>query len=187
MQHVTVTYLFRVLCSAQTTLHPELTGFTQYSHTLFPRGMLKWSKLLLHSQEVPSLQFMWAIGQGQTKGKFYILCSHCTAMQKGQNLEPISKTALFLNPNQTSELIMDSNSSESLCSVVVTNDKEYCEETLMKPLIWSQSKYVPVFRLHSAKIQPVPLKMMMIRVGQIHRKNSHQNCSGHCPIAIRRV
>jgi hypothetical protein len=27
--------------------------------------------------------------------------------------------------------------------------------------------------------------MMMFRVGQIHRHNSHQTCSGHCPLAYR--
>jgi hypothetical protein len=34
-------------------------------------------------------------------------------MQKGQTLEPITKRTFLLNPNQTSELIMDSNSGES--------------------------------------------------------------------------
>jgi hypothetical protein len=29
-------------------------------------------------------QSMLAEGQGQMKGKFYILSTHCTAMQKGQ-------------------------------------------------------------------------------------------------------
>jgi hypothetical protein len=78
---------------------------------------------------------MWAVGQGQTKGKFHILCTQCIAMQKRQTLEPVSKRALLLNPNQTSELIMESNSGESLCSVVATDNKEYCEEVLLKPLI----------------------------------------------------
>jgi hypothetical protein len=36
-------------------------------------------------------------------------------------------------------------------------------------------QHVPVLRLHSAWIQPVPLKMMMMfRVDQIHRHNSHK-------------
>ena len=56
-------------------------------------------------------------------------------MQKGQTLEPTSKSAILLNPNQTPELITDSNSGESLPSVVATDDEEYCEEALMKPLI----------------------------------------------------
>jgi hypothetical protein len=78
---------------------------------------------------------MWAVRQGQMKGKFYVLCTHSKAMQKGQTAEPISKRALLLNSNQTLELIMDSNSGESLHSVVATEDKEYCEEVLLKPHI----------------------------------------------------
>ena len=36
-------------------------------------------------------------------------------------------------------------------------------------------QHTPVLRLHSARIQPVPLKMMMMfRVDQIHRHNSHK-------------
>ena len=47
---------------------------------------------------------------------------------------------------------------------------------------------VPVLRLHSAQIHLVPLKMMIIiRVGQIHRPNSQQNHSGHCPLTFRRL
>jgi len=49
---------------------------------------------------------------------------------------------------------------------------------------------VPVFRQHSAQIQLVPLKMMImirIRVGQIHIHNGQQNHSGYCPLTFRRV
>ena len=60
---------------------------------------------------------------------------YCRAMQKGQTAEPISKWELLLNPNQTSELIMDSSSGESLHTVAATEDKEYCEEVLLKPHI----------------------------------------------------
>jgi len=39
-------------------------------------------------------------------------------------------------------------------------------------------QHAPVLRLHSARIQPVPLKMMMMmmmfRVDQVHRHNSHK-------------
>jgi hypothetical protein len=38
-------------------------------------------------------------------------------------------------------------------------------------------QHAPVLRLHSAQIQPVPLKMrmmMMFRVNQVHRQNSHK-------------
>jgi len=38
---------------------------------------------------------------------------------------------------------MDSKSGESLHTVVAIEDKEYCEEVLLKPHISSQSKYTP--------------------------------------------
>lgn len=46
---------------------------------------------------------------------------------------------------------------------------------------------VPVLRLHSSRIQPLPLKKRItLRVGQNHRHNSHQTHSGQCPTAYRR-
>lgn len=65
------------------------------------------------------------------KGKLRILITHCTTMQKGQALEPVSKKACLLHPNQVSELIIDSNSDESQCDVHATEDEEYCEEVLL--------------------------------------------------------
>jgi len=59
------------------------------------------------------------------KGKFYILSTHCTATEMGQASEPKGKRACLLNPNQISELIMDSGSNESLYGVVATEDEEY--------------------------------------------------------------
>lgn len=42
-------------------------------------------------------------------------------------------------------------------------------------------QHTPVLRLHSAQIQPVPLKMMMMmmmfRVDQVHRHNSHKTAA----------
>jgi hypothetical protein len=36
-------------------------------------------------------------------------------------------------------------------------------------------EHIPVLWLHSAQIRPLPLKMMMMfRVNQIHRHNSHK-------------
>jgi hypothetical protein len=75
---------------------------------------------------------MWAVWQRQKKGNFHILSTHCTAMQKGQASEPVSKKDCLLNPNQTSELIMDSNSIESLGNVVATGEDKYCEEVLLE-------------------------------------------------------
>jgi len=45
---------------------------------------------------------------------------------------------------------MDSNSNESLCDVVTTEDKEYCEEVLKEPHIrlLMSIKCVPVLRLY---------------------------------------
>jgi hypothetical protein len=78
------------------------------------------------------VQVMWAVGQGQTKGKYYILSTHCTAMQKREALEPVSKRACVLNLNHISELITDSNSKESQCNVVATENEDCCE-VLMEP------------------------------------------------------
>jgi hypothetical protein len=47
---------------------------------------------------------------------------------------------------------------------------------------------IPVLRLHSARIQPVPLKKRMkFRVGWITGHNRHQNHSEYCHLAPRRV
>jgi hypothetical protein len=75
---------------------------------------------------------MWAEGQGQTKGKFYILSTHCTTMLKGQASEPVSKTAHLLNENQISEIIMDSKSDETLHDVAAMEDEEYSAEVLLE-------------------------------------------------------
>jgi hypothetical protein len=72
------------------------------------------------------VEFVWAVGQRQMKGKFYILSTHSTAIEMGQDSEPVGKKACLLNPNHISELIMDSGSNESLCGVVATEDEEYC-------------------------------------------------------------
>lgn len=55
----------------------------------------------------------------------YILSMHCTTMEKGQALEPVSRWAHLLNPNQISELITDSDSDGSQCDVVAMGDEEY--------------------------------------------------------------
>jgi hypothetical protein len=78
-------------------------------------------------------QFMWAEVQGQTKQKFYILNTHCTAMQNGQALEQVNKKACLLNVNQIPELIMDGESDESLCDVVATEEEENHENVLLEP------------------------------------------------------
>jgi hypothetical protein len=59
---------------------------------------------------------------------------------------------------------MDSNSDESLCDVVTTEDKEYCEEVLMEPHLRLQVSIecVPMLRLLSGCVQPVPLKKIMM-------------------------
>jgi hypothetical protein len=64
--------------------------------------------------------------------KFYLLGTHCAAMLKEEASKPMSKRACPLNPNQISVLIMGSNSDESVCDVVTTEDKEYCEEVSME-------------------------------------------------------
>jgi hypothetical protein len=79
------------------------------------------------------LQFMWAVGQQQTKKNFHTLSTHSTAMHKSQVSEPVSKKDCLMNPNQTSELIMDSDSSESLDNVVATGDEKYYEGVLLEP------------------------------------------------------
>jgi hypothetical protein len=54
-------------------------------------------------------------------------------MQKEQALEPVCKRAPLLNPNQISELIMDSDSNKPLCDVAAMEDKAYCEAILLEP------------------------------------------------------
>jgi len=89
--------------------------------------------------------------------KFYIVSTHCTPIETGQASEPVGKRACLLNPNQISELIMDSGSNESLCGVVATEDKEYCAEVLLEHL-QLLSKYTVCssvqaqLSLHSASI-----------------------------------
>ena len=80
------------------------------------------------------MQFVWAVGPKQMKGKFYIFSTQCTAIEMGQASEPMGKRACLLNPNQISELIMDSGSNESLCGVVAMGDEEYCAEVLLEHL-----------------------------------------------------
>jgi hypothetical protein len=87
------------------------------------------------------------------KETFYVLSTHCPAMQA---LEPM-------------------NIVKKCCW-----NHSYDRRVNIPP--------VPVLRLHSAEVQPVPLKkMIMFRAGQIHRQNSGQNHSGHCHLAFRRV
>lgn len=133
---------------------------------------------------------MWVVGYGKKNGKFYIPSIHCIPMQKEQALETVRKRACLLNPNLISELIMDNRTDESLCDAVSKEDEEYREEVLLAPHLRWQSQYTACFSAQGqiSQIQPIPLKMMMIfRLGHIHRHNSHQNCSGHCPLAFSRV
>lgn len=58
-------------------------------------------------------------GSGRQRN-FFILSTHCTAMHKGQASEPVSKKDCLVNLNQISELVMDSDSNESLGNVVAT-------------------------------------------------------------------
>lgn len=67
--------------------------------------------------------------------------THCTAMQKEQALEPMHKKALLLNPNQISELIMDSDSDKPLCDVAAMEEEAYCEEVSREPHLRSLSEY----------------------------------------------
>ena len=62
-------------------------------------------------------------------------------MQKEQALEPMHKKAPLLNPNQISELIMDSDSYKPLCDVAAMEDEAYCEEVSLEPHLWSLSQY----------------------------------------------
>ena len=56
-------------------------------------------------------------------------------MQKGQALELVSKRACLLNPNQISELIMDSNSVESQCDMVTSEHEKCYKEVLLEPYL----------------------------------------------------
>jgi hypothetical protein len=61
--------------------------------------------------------------------------------QKGQALELVSKRACLLNPNQILELIMDSNSVESQCDSVASENEKCCKEVLKEPYLRLQSEY----------------------------------------------
>jgi len=131
---------------------------------------------------------MWVLGYRKKNGKFYIPGIHCIAMQKEQALETMRKRACLLNPNQISELIMDNHTDESLCDAVSKEYEEYREEVLLAPHLQWQSQYTACFSAQGqiSQIQPIPLKMIF-RMGHIHRHNSHQNRSGHFPLAFSRV
>jgi len=62
-------------------------------------------------------------------------------MQKGQALEPVSRTANLLNLNQIMEMITDSDSDESQRDEAAMEDEEYYEEVLLEPHTWLQSEY----------------------------------------------
>jgi len=132
---------------------------------------------------------MRAERQGQTKGKFYILSTHCTAMQKGQASEPVSKIAHLLNQNQISELIMDSNSDKSLCDVAAVEDEEHCAEVLLETHLRSQSKYTACSRAQST------LSLDSTSISEeddVHsapdpQTQTHQKRSAHCPLTFSRV
>lgn len=59
-------------------------------------------------------------------------------MRKRQVSETVSKRDCLLDPNQISELIMDSNSDEPLSDVVAMKDEEYCEEVSLEPYLRSK-------------------------------------------------
>jgi len=62
-------------------------------------------------------------------------------MQKGQALELVSKRDCLLNPNQISELIMNSSSIESQCDTVASENEKCCKEVLLEPYLQLQSEY----------------------------------------------
>jgi hypothetical protein len=53
-------------------------------------------------------------------------------MHKGQTSEPVRKKDCLVNLNQISQLVMDSDSNESLGNVVATGDEKYCEAVLLE-------------------------------------------------------
>jgi hypothetical protein len=55
--------------------------------------------------------------------------------QKGQALELVSKRACLLNPNQISELIMDSNRVESQCDTVASENEKCCKDVVLEPYL----------------------------------------------------
>jgi len=70
------------------------------------------------------------IGRQKSKGR-----------QKEQALELVSMRACLLNPNQISELIMDSNSVEFQCDRVTSENEKCCKEVLLEPYLQLQSEY----------------------------------------------
>jgi hypothetical protein len=76
---------------------------------------------------------MWAIRQRRNENfnTQYTLPSHAE--------QTVFGTREQKDPNQTSELITDSD--EPLCDVVVMKDGEHCEEVFLEPYLRSKSGY----------------------------------------------
>jgi len=55
-------------------------------------------------------------------------------MKKAQALEPMSSRACLLNPNQISELLMNSDSKEPECNVITTEKKN-----VVRKFYWNQT------------------------------------------------
>ena len=99
-------------------------------------------------------QFVWAVGQRQMKGKFYIL-STLHNHRDGTGFRTHGQEGLPAETYQIPELIMGTGSNDSLCGVVATEDEEYCAEVLPQHLrLLANTQHVQVLRLHSAWIQP---------------------------------
>lgn len=98
------------------------------------------------------VQLMWAVGQGQTKGKFYICCIHYTAKQMGQALKLVSNMAHLLNPSQISELTW---TATAMCPYTtwLLQKMEYCEEVLLEPHLQLQNEYT-AFSSAQAPLSP---------------------------------
>jgi len=61
-------------------------------------------------------------------------------MQKAQALESVSRRACLLNPNQISELLMNSDSKEPQCNIITIENEKCSEKVLLERNLQWQSE-----------------------------------------------
>ena len=110
------------------------------------------------------------------KGKFYILSTHCTAIQKARALEPVQELACWL----WTRTVMSHSVTRLLWMV------SRLWSRLLEPHLWSHSHYTgcSLLRLHSALSQAVPVKKKMMMMMMIRFSDTTGMCY---PLALIQV
>jgi hypothetical protein len=110
-------------------------------------------------------------------------------MQKRQVSETVSKRDCLLDPNQISELILDSNSDETPSDVVAMKDEEYCEEISLEPYLRWKSGHAECSSIQ-APLSPDSASTSEeadgVQIWPDPQKQQPQNSRGHCPLTFTR-